>query len=106
MAHQEFKSITLITAPGKGLPLVEELYKRNLPMVDLHHARGSHIGAPVRRNGMPVETEQEIVTCVVDAGQADEVFAQIFELGGVDQPDGGFMYMQSLTRSTQLKLPK
>ncbi len=106
MKSTYFKSITLITAPGKGLPLVEELYKKNLPMVDLNHARGSYIGAPIKSNGMAVESEQEIVTCVVDAEQADAVFAQIYELAGVDQPKGGFMYMQELKKSTKLVLPE
>lgn len=104
MHKANFKSITLITSPGKGRPLVEALYKQNLPMVDLHHARGSCIGALTKRNGAPIETEQEIVSCVVDSIQADAVFAQIYELAGVNQPDGGFMYMQNLIRSTKLVL--
>ncbi|OFZ12408.1 MAG: hypothetical protein A2Z20_06560 [Bdellovibrionales bacterium RBG_16_40_8] len=100
----EFKSITLITSPGKGLSLISELHKRNLSMINLHHARGSYIGAPIKKSGMPIETEQEIVTCVVDAIQADTIFAEIHELAEVNKPNGGFMYMQDLTKSTQYNL--
>lgn len=100
-----YKSITLITTPGKGMPVVEALYALNIPMVDLYHARGSHIGAPLKKNGMPVEAEQEIVTCVVEGEIANEIFANIYEIAGVDQPGGGFMYMRTLSKCSGLTLP-
>lgn len=102
MSH--FKAITLITSPGKGMPLVEALYKQNYSMVDLHHARGNVVGAPTDKKGRAVEAEQEIVTCVVDAKIANEAFAHIYEIAGVNKPNGGFLYMQDLRRSSQLKL--
>ncbi|MCB0351456.1 MAG: hypothetical protein KDD38_09750 [Bdellovibrionales bacterium] len=104
MNNTKFKSITLITSPGKGLPLIEELHKRKHQMLDLNHARGSYIGAPIKKNGLPVETEQEIITCIISADKADDVFADIFELAEVNKPGGGFMYMQDLKRSTQMVL--
>ncbi len=105
MKKPEFKLITLITSAGKGLSLLEQLYSNNLPMVDLHHARGSHIGAPVKRNGLPVEVGQDIVTCVVPADQADSIFAKIYDLAEIAQPNGGFMYMRSLVGVSSFVLP-
>jgi len=105
MKKTGYKSITLITTPGKGMPLVEQLFKNGLYMVDLNHARGSFIGGPTKKNGVPTESEQEILTCVVSSKDANEVFGLIFDLGGVSQPNGGFMYMQDLVTSTQVTLP-
>ncbi len=98
------KCIVLITEPGRGTPLIEKLFAHGLTMLDLHHARGSAIGGPIDRKGVPVVLEQEIVTCVVAEQKADEVFALIHELGKVDQPGGGFMYMQDLARGTQMSI--
>lgn len=105
MRHAHFKSITLITSKGNGLSIIEELFKHGVQMVDLHHARGSQIGAPTNRKGVPIETEQEVVTCIVPAASAQKVFAEVYDLAGLDRPDSGFMYMQDLARATENKLP-
>ncbi len=82
--------------------MVEKLFTHGLTMVDLHHARGSAIGGPTDRKGVPVVLEQEIVTCVVPSQKANEVFALIHELGEVNHPGGGFMYMQDISRGTHM----
>lgn len=106
MSHSGFKSITLLTTTGRGLPIVNKLYERGYRMVDLHHARGSFVGGPSKKNGEPVEGEQEIVTCVVESHDAENLFALMYEFGEVNRPDGGFMYMQNLVNSTVQVLPE
>ncbi|MBU2572677.1 MAG: hypothetical protein KKH28_01185 [Elusimicrobia bacterium] len=99
------KAIVLNTFPGKGMPLVESLFSRGLKMVDLQHARGSFPGGPVDRKGDPVQTEIEIVTCVVEESVSGGIFSLIHELAGLDKQCGGFMYMRTLNASTTLNLP-
>lgn len=106
MKKSSFKSITLITRPGKGVPLVERLFKQGLSMVDLQHARGSVVGGPQNKKGQPIESEHEILTCIVPADQANDYFSLLYEWGEVDQPQNGFLYLQDLLHSTQVELPK
>ncbi len=88
------------------MAIAEQLFKKGLSMVDLHHARGCFAGGPTRKNGAPIESEQEIITCVVSAEDSNDIFGLVFDLGGLNQPNGGFMYMQSLMTSTQAVLPR
>lgn len=83
---------------------MEKLFARGLTMIDMHHARGSVVGGPTNRKGVPVESEQELITCVVEKSKADEIFALVHELGEVDKPGGGFMYMQDLGRGTHMSI--
>lgn len=105
MKTTSHKSITLITTPGKSLPVAEQLFQKGLKMVDVHNARGSFVGGPTHRDGSPVEVEQEMLTCIAPASEAENVFALIRELGQVDEPNGGFMFMQDLNSSTETSYP-
>lgn len=100
------KSIKLVTAKGCGTKLVEELYKIGILMADLHHARGSVVGGPVRKDGQPVESELEIINCLVDESKAEEVFSHIYEFAEVGKPGGGFLTMESIGKSTSFVLPR
>lgn len=104
MKKLHYKSITLITTPGRALPLMELLHKAGHTMLDIKHARGSFIGGKSLKNGTPIEIEQEILTCVTESQIADEVFAKIYDWAEVHQPNGGFMFMQDLKMSTKLSL--
>jgi nitrogen regulatory protein PII len=100
-----YKSITVLGHCGQLLKVAEQLFDKGYQMVDIGNARGTFIGASPGSDGTPVEVQQEVLTCVVEVANADEAFDLIFDLAGVGQPGGGFMYMQSLQASMPLRLP-
>lgn len=111
MNHQEFapmrdmRQITCILYKGGGLQVLEALHKRGVNAASLHHARGSAIGDPAGRNGIPEIFEKEILTVVVSAEEADEIFDFVFEAAKIDRPHGGFLYMERLQLSVPFVLP-
>jgi nitrogen regulatory protein PII len=51
------------------------------------------------------QTEKEVLTVVVPADRADELFAFIFETADIGRPHGGLMYQTDLAASSMLELP-
>lgn len=97
-AQKNYKTITLILNKGEGSKVITKLYEQGHTMVDLHMARGSQIDAPTDRKGRPLVTEQEVVTCVVDEAQAQQLFEDLYLFAKLNHPNQGLMYMESLTQ--------
>lgn len=94
------KQITCILyESGNGLALLESLHRRGLNRASLHHARGSVIGDDA-------EFDMELLTVVVDAAEAGEVFEFLYFEAGIDRPRGGFMYVASVRHSSPFVLPQ
>ena len=51
------------------------------------------------------ERRKDVLTVIVDATQADEIFGFIFSQGEINKPGGGFIYQTSLTKASDYKLP-
>lgn len=105
MDHTEVKLITAILYRGGGSKVLKALHGRGINTASMNHARGSSIGDPAGKNGIPVSFEKEIVTVVVPAGEADEVFEMIFHEADLNRPHGGLLYMEDLKRSVPYVLP-
>lgn len=103
--EEDTKLITCILPKGGGKSVMEALHQRGLTTGNLCYARGSNVGSPVDRRGLPIQEEREIVTVVVSKEDADDIFLFIAETAQIDQPDAGFMYMDSLRRSVPFVLP-
>lgn len=103
---QDSRLITCILYQGGGTEILKALRARGLTTANVHHARGSAIGDPPGKKGLPSTFAQEIVTVVVPAEQADEIFDLLHEKGEIDQPRGGFLYMERLRRAVPFKLPE
>jgi hypothetical protein len=101
----EQRIITLVIYAGGGRKVLEALYGRGIRTASLQSARGSSVGDPIRRRGLPVQYEKDVVSVVVPVASADEVFHFLFDAGGVDRPHGGFLYMARLGRTTEYRLP-
>lgn len=97
--------ITCVLYRGASKRVLEALHREGINAASVYHARGSAIGDPVGPKGLPAEFEKEVLTVVVDAPQADDIFARIFELANIDRPYGGFLYMQRLSRRVPYQLP-
>jgi nitrogen regulatory protein PII len=98
------KLITCVLYRKGGLAVLDALRKRGIESAALWHARGSAIGDPVGKNGLPVSFEKEIVVVAVPAQDADEIFEFIFETAEIDRPYGGLLYMEPLRRATSFVL--
>ena len=103
--NDDWSLITCILYQGGAAALVQSLRERGVTSVQMHHARGSAVGASIDRRGRPIEFDQEVVNVVVPAAQADELFEHIFFEAGIDGAQCGFMYMARLRRCSRFTLP-
>ena len=100
------KLITCILPHGRALPVLEALKEEFGSLAaNIHHARGTGRMTPLAWRGAGEATEKDVMSVVVPASRAEEVFAFIYERGGLDQPHGGILYQQSLRKSTEFRLP-
>jgi nitrogen regulatory protein PII len=97
--------ITCVLYRGGSSEVMKALHRRGLNSAYLHHARGSAIGDPIGKDGLPNHFEKEIVSVVVPQAQSDEVFEFIFDTAQIDRPHGGFLYMERLRRAGIYTLP-
>jgi hypothetical protein len=98
------KRIICFLPKGVGIRLVEMLHsEKNIDSSNVHSGRGlPTLENPENYGGW---TEQDILTVIVDAAQADEVFEFIFSRGELNKPGGGFIYQTSLIKASHYKLP-
>jgi hypothetical protein len=101
------KLITVIVPQGRGMPLLQALYERQVLRAALSSAR-----APmtyVRGSGALARTarssvEKDIVQVVVSQEEAEAVFELLLERAQIADTPGGFMYMGGLARVTPFAL--
>jgi hypothetical protein len=103
---QELRSITLITTPAAAGRVIQGLHDEGIDTAAAQRARGSAIGDPVDRSGLPLQQEKEIISVVVPAEMADDIFQLLFRLSSLEDPRGGFLYMAKLGKASQYRLPE
>lgn len=89
--------ITCITQEAnavKGAAALREKY--NLPAINHYFARGIGKSLPLVKRGIGEKTEKVVLTVVVDAKIANEVFEFLFNAADINQPRGGMIYMNAL----------
>ena len=102
---KDIKCITCFLPKGAGIHLVEMLHKeKNIDSSNVYTGRGLRTVESVKDYG--AWSEQDVLTVVVDAERADEIFSYIFFQGELNKPAGGFIYQTSLTKSSHYILPK
>ncbi|MBS4095999.1 MAG: hypothetical protein KGZ83_04065 [Sulfuricella sp.] len=105
-AHSsKFKTITCFLPVGRAQGVLESLRKeKGVASAYASHARGS--GLSTRRDGArPEYTECEMITALVPAEQADEVFRFVFFAAGIDHPHAGMVIMMNSPHAEMLELP-
>lgn len=93
----EKKLITAIVSGSEGKGLLETV--ANLPGVlstSFHHARGT--GSRRVRPGRLFWAEKDVLMVLVEAPEADAVFARLFEAGGIGEPRQGLLFMEGVRR--------
>lgn len=97
--------ITAVIYPGAGLGVIKALKARGINAAVLHHARGSSIGDPIQRRGLPLQHEKEILNAVVPPAECDEILQLIFDVADIDRRWGAFLYVRRLARAMRFALP-
>lgn len=106
-ALKDTKLITAIIPKGNALKVIKLLkQEKSLTTANVNYARGMGKLTPAKYRGIGEQSEKEIITVVVDKSRSDEIFEYIFDVAGIDQPHGGFIYMQPLLQSTDFILPE
>jgi len=101
---RNIKCITCFLPKGAGIRLVEMLHnEKNIDSTNVHTGRGLRTVESVKDYG--AWTEQDILTVIVSAEQAEEIFAFIFFEGELNKPAGGFIYQTSLIKASHYRLP-
>ncbi len=100
------KLITCIVPHGRALPVLMAL-KEELGIVSttIHHARGTGRMTPLAWRGVGEAAEKDVLTAVVPASRAAEVFGFIYERGKISEPHGGILYQRRLAASSEFHLP-
>ena len=100
------KLITCIMPHGHARPVLEALkQERGILATTIHHARGTGRMTPLAWRGVGEVAEKDVMSVIVPASRAEEVFGFIYEHGGLNQPHGGILYQQPLGKSTEFHLP-
>jgi hypothetical protein len=101
---RDVKRITCFLPKGAGIRLVEMLHtEKNIDSTNVHTGRGLRTVESVKDYG--AWSEQDVLTVVVDASRADEIFDFIFFQGELNKPAGGFIYQTSLIQASNYTLP-
>jgi len=91
------KLITCMMKRHKARSIVEELHRRGIFTANANTARGTS-----RTN--PGGVEIDVVTVLVDNGQADEIFEYLYFAAGLDEPHHGIIYQEHLERATDYRI--
>lgn len=100
------KLITCILPKGVAHEMVEKLKdEHELMTSDIKTARGVGKITPLAYRGLGAQTEKEILTVVVSADSADEIFEYIYHEANINRPHGGIMYIYPLSQATRYEVP-
>ncbi len=100
--EQNKKLITCILHKAKGRDIVRLLYEeKHINTANVISGRGSGVVEPVRFG----DFEVDILTVIVGAERAEEIFNYIYEKAEIGMCFCGFMYQLSLKKSTLYTLP-
>lgn len=72
---------------------------------NINMARGAGMYKPLDKRGIGEQTEKEMLSVVVPAEQADDVFAYIYETAKINEPHRGIILQSDLMCSSLYSLP-
>ncbi|NNE36857.1 MAG: hypothetical protein HKN08_01025 [Gammaproteobacteria bacterium] len=100
------KLITCIFPKGMAHDMAERLKgEHGLMTSDIKTARGVGKITPLAYRGLGAQSEKEILTVVVPADTANEIFDYLYHEAQVNRPHGGIMYIYELNQATRFELP-
>ena len=104
--QEDQKLIYCILPKGVAVEVVKKLKEiHEINASNISNARGVGKITPLAYRGIAGQSEKEILSVVVSAGNADEIFEFIYHEADIDRPHGGIMYMHALPKTTEYRLP-
>lgn len=98
--------ISCVLPHGIALDVLQKLKdEKGIIEASVNNARGMGKLTPLAHRGVGEESEKEIMSVVVPAERADELFEYIYEVAQIDRPHGGIIYVHALSRVTPFVLP-
>jgi hypothetical protein len=96
--------ITCILPKGKAMEVAQKLWhEKNITAINEQDAR--RITTLTVGTGETLAMETEILSIVVAAWQAEDIFKYIYKIADINQPDSGIIYLTALETSSDFKLP-
>lgn len=100
------KLITCILPKGVAPGVLASLKEQwDIVTANINSARGIGKITPLKYRGVSDQSEKEILTVMVSAERADEVFDFIYFEADINRPHGGLMYMLALQSASAFQLP-
>ncbi|OGT82473.1 MAG: hypothetical protein A3H91_14000 [Gammaproteobacteria bacterium RIFCSPLOWO2_02_FULL_61_13] len=101
------KLITCILPHGIALDVLQRLKdEKGIIEASTNTARGMGRLTPLAHRGLGEQAEKDILTVIVSAAEADEIFAWLFGIARIDRPHGGLIYLTALGHATPFVLPE
>jgi hypothetical protein len=100
------KLITCILPHGIALDVLQRLKDdKGIIEASTNNARGMGKLTPLAHRGLGEQAEKDVLTVIVSAAEADEIFAYLFDVARINRPHGGLIYMTALGHATPFVLP-
>ncbi len=101
------KLITSIMPKGAGRKVLIGLRKdHGINTGNINMARGAGRYNPISRRGIGEQTEKELLTVVVPAEKADEIFKYIYDVAEIGEPHHGIIFQSDLLCSSAYEVPR
>ena len=101
------KIITAILPKGGSKEVVNKLvHEKGIARINVNYARGAGRLTPLQHRGVGETSEKEILTIIVEEGQAEEIFEYVFYEAEINRAHGGLIYQQPLHAATLFNLPE
>ncbi len=89
------------------MDMVEKLFNEHgINRANVNHARGVGKITPKRHRSREDSSEKDILTVIVEADRADEIFEYIYFEAELNRPHGGLMFQQPVLDTTLYTLPE
>lgn len=100
------REIICVLPKGRAMELVRLLHEeKNIEAVNFHSGRGRST-AVTDSISYGQYAEVEVVSVIVEAQQAEDIFDFIFFEADINKPHGGFLYQVPLSLSNAFHLPE
>lgn len=105
LAHQ--KLITTIMSKGSGRKVLVGLRREHgINTGNINMARGAGMYNPLAKRGVGEQTEKEMLTVIVPAEKADEIFEYIYNTANIGEPHHGIIFQSDLMCASSFEVPE
>ncbi len=97
----EYKLITCVMQEKLSHEIIKHLQnEQKILTANIYSARGSTF------ESMLDAKQMDVLTVLVEAEKAEEIFEYLYYEAQIDRPHGGMVFQEAIGRSTEYSLPK